>query len=113
MAREQEPYKIKWTATARIQYFDILEYWDNRNKSNRYSLALMTSIWEKVELIANEPFVAKSFLHKDIRSYPMKHYSIIYRINEQTIDILALWDNRQNPKKLLAQIKSQMPDVRE
>lgn len=36
----------------------------------------------------------------DVRIQIIKDYKIVYRIKEDLIEILTIWDTRQNPKNL-------------
>ncbi|WP_439131447.1 type II toxin-antitoxin system RelE/ParE family toxin [Polaribacter sp.] len=35
-----------------------------------------------------------------IRIRVVKHFQLVYRITDVTIEVLTVWDSRQNPKKL-------------
>ena len=58
---------IIWTRTADLQFVGILEYWANRNKSNRYSIKLVRLVSERTNQIAESPFIYKLTDFKDIR----------------------------------------------
>jgi len=38
-----------------------------------------------------------------LRKLPHRHYLIIFQVNEEAkqVEIIRIWDNRQNPAKLL------------
>lgn len=92
---------VIWTRTADQQFFDILEYWVNRNKSNTYS----TKLINRVELLTNQisktPYMFRLTDFKDTRVATLGHFSIFYKITDHEIIITTFWDNRQNPEKLL------------
>ncbi len=92
---------VRWTRTADIQYVEILEYWVKRNKSNVYSKKPIKLIAERTKQIAESPLIYKSADFKDTRVASLGNFSIFYKVTEQEILITALWDNRQDPKKLL------------
>lgn len=93
--------KIFWTQTAILQRNLVLEYWNDRNKSSEYSVKLNIAIKERILLLKNYPYIGKKTEYKDIRILPFEHYNILYRIENSRILIMAFWDNRQNPRKLL------------
>ncbi|MDY9917366.1 MULTISPECIES: type II toxin-antitoxin system RelE/ParE family toxin [Proteiniphilum] len=93
--------KVFWTQTAILQRNLVFRYWNNRNKSNEYSIKLNIEIKERILLLKSYPFIGKKTEFQDIRILPIKHYSILYKIENSRILIMAFWDNRQNPRKLL------------
>lgn len=99
--------KIVWTETAAIQRRNVLEYWVYRNQSPTYSLKLLALSNQKAELIALNPYLFKTAEFPDTRVVSMGHYSLFYKISDQSIIITAFWDNRQDPKKLLEHLTSQ------
>lgn len=97
--------KVVWTQTAARQRRGVLEYWFNRNKSNTYSIKLLSLSNEKTNVIAQNP---KLFRHADFpetRMAAMGHFSIFYKFNAKEIIVTAFWDNRQDHKKLLKELK--------
>ncbi|MGQ1948617.1 type II toxin-antitoxin system RelE/ParE family toxin [Geofilum sp. OHC36d9] len=97
--------KIFWTKTAKKQRDHIFDYWNKRNKSNSYTIKLNSAIGEKVALIKFHPEIGKTTNFGDTRAISMKHYSILYTIDNSRIIITGFWDNRQNPEKLLKFLK--------
>jgi plasmid stabilization system protein ParE len=92
---------VKWSRTADLQYLSILEYWVNRNKSATYSKKLFRSVSAKTKAIAENPNQFKISDYEDVRIAILGDYSIYFRPLPNEIIILAFWDNRQDPKKLL------------
>lgn len=92
---------IIWTRTADLQFVGVLEYLLIRNKSNIFSKKLIAKVAKRTKQIAEMPFSYKSTDFKDIRVSSMENYSIFYKVTENQIIIIAFWDNRQAPKKLL------------
>lgn len=93
--------KVFWTQTAISERNLVFQYWNERNKNNGYSIKLNMAIKERTHLLKNYPFIGKKTDYKDIRMVPLRHYSILYKIEKSRILIMAFWDNRQNPRKLL------------
>ena len=98
--------KIVWTETAARQRNSILRYWVNRNKSNSYSIKLLRLSNEKAELIASNPSLFRKADFPETHVAAMGHFSIFYKYNQKEIIITAFWDNRQDPKKLLLELKN-------
>jgi plasmid stabilization system protein ParE len=92
---------IVWTETAVRQRREILKYWTVRNGSTRYAEKLIRIIYQRIQIILENEFAGKSTNHNDTREAAMGNFSIFYRIELNKIIIMAFWDNRQNPDKLL------------
>ncbi len=97
--------KITWTATAIKQRNQVFEYWNNRNKSTVYSKKLNGKIKERVSLLKTNPHLGKVTEYEPTRAISLGHYSILYKIIESDVFVTGFWDNRQDPKKLLAALK--------
>lgn len=93
--------KVIWTKTADLQFVGILEYWHKRNKSNVYSKKLIKLVSNKTNQIAKNPFAFKSTDIENIRVAIFENFSIFFKHTDDQIIITAMWDNRQDPKKLL------------
>ncbi|MCB0488481.1 MAG: type II toxin-antitoxin system RelE/ParE family toxin [Cyclobacteriaceae bacterium] len=98
--------KIIWTETAARQRRSILEYWLHRNRSNAYSLKLLKLSNDKAVQIAANPLLYKAADFPNTRTASMSHFSLYYKITDDSIIITAFWDNRQDPKKLLEILRS-------
>lgn len=92
---------VFWTKTAIKQRNLVFKYWNNRNKSNAYSVKLNIQIKERITLLKSYPEMGKKTDFKNVKAIVMGHYSILYKIEESNILIVSFWDNRQNPNKLL------------
>lgn len=97
--------KVFWTRTAKRQRDYIFDYWNERNKSKGYSKKLNRSITERIELLKVNPEIGKATEFENLRMISMGHYSIIYDLIKSQIFIVAFWDNRQEPEKLLNLLK--------
>ncbi len=51
--------QVIWSKKALAERLEILEYWNNRNKSNRYSKKLDALFLEKIELVTLHPLIGK------------------------------------------------------
>ena len=91
---------VKWTNTAQKQFYFVLDYWIERNKSASFSQRLSGIVWDKIEFISINPLASKATEHPDTRISSLGHYSIVYKLNKDEIIVLAFWDNRQDPRKL-------------
>lgn len=96
---------IVWTLTATKQRREILEYWNNRNKSTNYSEKIISFTKARLNIVLNNPLIGKKTDFPNTRVITLGHFSIFYQFNRKYIIITGFWDNRQDPKKLLNLLK--------
>ncbi len=92
---------IVWTETAIKQRREILKYWTKRNGSTVFAEKLVKLVAKRIKVIEKHP---ESFHEADFpntRESAFGFYSLYYRLTEEQLIIMAFWDNRQDPKKLL------------
>src|SRR5690606_21394101 len=92
---------VVWTETAIKQRREILKYWTLRNNSTSYPEKLLGLIKERIETIMEYPEAGKPTSHFSTREAAMGTFSIYYKTSSSQIIIMAFWDNRQDPEKLL------------
>lgn len=100
-----EVKKIVWTTIALKQRNSTFEYWNERNKSNIYSVKLNSKIKERLVQLKYFPEIEIETIFPKTRIIYLGYYSILYQIKDQNIIITGFWDNRQDPKKLLHLLK--------
>ncbi len=93
--------KVFWTSIAIKQRNYIFEYWNERNKSNAFSIKLNEKIKRKINLLKTHPLLGLKTDFKNTRIISIGHYSILYQKIDTHIIITGIWDNRQDPQKLL------------
>jgi len=96
--------KIVWTETAAKQRREILKYWTERNKSTTYAEKLIEITAKHLKVISKNPAAFKETEFDEVRESAMGHFSIYFKITSDQIIVMAFWDNRQDPKKLLKAI---------
>ena len=92
--------QIIWSLRAQKDKREVLKYWSQRNKSNRYSKKLNELFKESIKLILEHPQVGKITDTPSVRIKIIKEYLLIYEVSETSIIILSIWDGRQDPSKL-------------
>ena len=92
--------KVIWAKEASLERNNILAYWKWHNKSNDYSKKLFALFNGAIHSIKTSPQVGKPTNRPDTKLRIVRDYFIVYRINQDTIRILSVWDTRQNPSKL-------------
>lgn len=97
--------QIIWSRLAHSDRIQILEYWIDRNKSNVYSKRLNRIFEDIADLISKHRKMGKETDVKNVRIKIIKNYFFTYRETETTIEILTIWDSRQDPSKFERIIK--------
>ena len=92
--------RIVWTNTARKARKEILEYWIKHNGFNTYSKRLSKLFRIKVALLESGHYLGKPTDFEDVRVSLVSHFSIFYKVTEEEIIIVGIWDNRRNPDDL-------------
>ena len=95
---------IVWTETAAKQRRQILKYWTKRNQSTAFAEKLIEITAKHLKVISKNPAAFKETVFDSLRESAMGHFSLYYKITETQIIVMAFWDNRQDPKKLLKEI---------
>jgi len=91
--------KIVWSTRANVELKETLEFYANRNGNTEYSLKLLTEIDKLIDTLSHSEFIGRLTANKKTRVVVMNVYLIFYETNENRIDILSFWDNRQNERK--------------
>ncbi len=96
--------KIIWSANAKADRIEILDYWIKRNKSNSYSKKLNLLFREAINLVAKNSTIGHVTIKENVRVKIVKQFSIIYEITEDSIHIHSIFDNRRNPEEFIKRL---------
>ena len=122
---------VVWTETAAQQRREILRFWAIKNKSTKYPERLIKLIKLRLKVILNNPLAftasvipestlnitstfstyavrSKLTSHHDIRVSSIGQFSIYYLITDSQLIVVAFWDNRQDPNKVLELLKKKI-----
>ncbi|MDT0646828.1 type II toxin-antitoxin system RelE/ParE family toxin [Zunongwangia sp. F260] len=92
---------ISWTPSAVKQRNQIFDYWNRRNQSLNYSRKLNTLVKDRIQILKKNPEIGVKTNFENTRALSLGHYNILYKIYTSKIIITGLWDNRQDPEKIL------------
>jgi plasmid stabilization system protein ParE len=100
--------KIIWSPAAVKNLEDIFEWLKEKNEQT--AIDIYNKLFDAVAQLTEFPQMAAtesvlSDFTLTYRSLVIKNYKIVYYIKNKTICISAVWDCRQNPKKLKVRIK--------
>ena len=107
MARKR---RIKWTQNSKLEVNIIINFFNKRNGSNRYSHYLKGEIKQTLKLVAAQPMIGYSTEYPHIRqALVIDDYSIFYHHSDELITVLVFWDNRRDPARLAYTLRNQDP----
>jgi toxin YoeB len=92
--------KIVWTLTAIQDRFKIYQYWIEKNKSNLFSERLEKLFNESAVLLSEFPEIGTQTEFQDVRVKVIRNYKLFYQFNSDSIQIIRVWDSRQDPDNL-------------
>lgn len=88
--------KIIWSNYAKEEFQKILAFYTERNGSPTYSLRILAETENRLNTLSKRAFIGRLTSNKRTRVIPMKIYLIFYEINDDIIEIVSFWDNRQD-----------------
>lgn len=91
--------QVIWSILAHNDRLEILDYWIKRNKSNSYSKKLNQIFEHTVDLISKYPKIGRQTEIEGVRYKIIRDYLFTYRESKDYIEILTIWDSRQDPEK--------------
>lgn len=91
--------EIKWSLRALYDKLEILEYWIDRNKSKSYSEKLNRLFDESLSFLVKHPKSGKPTDYKGIRVKIVRSYLLFYRITDEYIVVVRVWDSRDEKVK--------------
>jgi len=92
---------IIWTEDAKNDLSKIILFYNERNGNTLYSKKLVDAVKKTLDLLKNHPFLGLKVKNLDnYRVLIIKNYKIFYKVFPENIEIVLVWDNRQNPEKI-------------
>ena len=91
---------VIWSNRAKIKRFEILSFYNSRNKSNKFSKKLNQRINREIKLLTKSPNIGIKTDIENVRGLIIDNIVLYYEITQNTIMVLFLWDSRQNPMDL-------------
>ena len=91
--------EIIWSKRANSELINILQFYNKRNGNTNYSLKLIDEIEDILNTLSQNEYIGRLTSNKKTRVIVMKVYLIFYEINDDRIEILSFWDNRQDGTK--------------
>ena len=88
--------EIVWSDLAKLQFKTVLEFYYFRNENSNYSLKLVDDVEDLLKTLSKSEFIGRLTSNKVTRVIVMNVYLIAYEINDNQIEIVSFWDNRQD-----------------
>jgi|SRR4051812_7591237 plasmid stabilization system protein ParE len=94
-------FKVIWSDQAKFNLQQIINYLEN-NWTKKEIKTFYMKLEKTISLISSNPELFRiTNKRKNVRKCVFsKQTSIYYKVNDEEIFIVTLFDNRQNPKKL-------------
>lgn len=92
---------ILWNEDAKKDLVKIISFYNKRNGNSKYSTKLVSVIKSSLELLKTSPYLGVKVANKkNYRVLIIKEFKIFYKVTKLNIEIVLIWDSRQNPNKL-------------
>jgi toxin YoeB len=92
--------KIIWSARAKIEIIEILEFYNNRNGNTKYSRKIYSEIKVLLELCRTHNFIGKQAGSEVERVLTFGDFLIFYEVGYAEITVLTIWSSKRNPADL-------------
>ena len=91
-------FKVEWSIEAKLDLFDILEFYHSRNGNTIYSKKLSSKINKSITLLSKNLLLGKQTDDSPIRAFITGDYQIIYEVFDKLILIVMISDCRRYPE---------------
>ena len=92
--------RLIWSKNSIKERNEIFDYWNNRNKSKKFSQKLYHLFIKSIEPLKDNPEIGILNNKYHFRYILVKEYLIFYDYNDAEIIIHKIWDGRRNPENL-------------
>ncbi len=90
---------VVWSSNAKVELFEILDFYDKRNGSRNYSIKVYRGIQITINLLKRFPRLGIRTSNKNIRVVFEGDFSVFYEYLDDNIIIHSVWDNQRDPKQ--------------
>jgi plasmid stabilization system protein ParE len=92
--------KIIWSLQSKLDLITILDFYYRRNGTKIYSGKLNLSLRKAIKLLEKNSDIGVHTDIENVRNLIHGNYNIFYEVKPELIEIIAIWDGRQNPDEL-------------
>ena len=91
--------RIEWSSNAKIELFEILDFYYKRNGNKDYSIKINQNIQTTVKQLKKFPRLGIKTSEENIRVIFEGYFSIFYEPSQKQITIHSIWDNHRDPEQ--------------
>jgi len=91
---------IVWSKRAERDQLELMIYWAEHNGTTTYSEWLLENFYALASQISKNPLIGRPTIFENVRMKSVRKYQLFYEEKEDCIEILLIWDQRRDPKKL-------------
>ncbi len=92
--------KIIWSLQSKLDLFATLDYFYKRNGTKTYSRKLNLSLRKAIKLLEKNSDIGVHTDIENVRNMIHGNYNVFYEVKSELIEIITIWDSRQNPDDL-------------
>ena len=95
---------VKWTLIAADEYQSVVD-WLLLHWNEKIAMQFVANVENKIELLAKFPLMGtpSEVMPACYKTLIPPYHVIIYKLQTDSIEIIRLFDTRQNPEKLTAE----------
>ncbi len=90
---------VEWSSNAKIELFEILDFYYKRNENKNYSIKVNRNIQAIVKLLKKFPKPGIKTSEKNIRVIFEGDFSVFYEPSQKQITIHSILDNQRDPEQ--------------
>jgi plasmid stabilization system protein ParE len=90
---------IEWSNNAKIELFQILDFYYKRNGNRNYSIKVNRNVQATVKQLIRFPRLGTKTNEENIRVIFEGDFSIFYEHTQKQITIHSVWDNQRDPEQ--------------
>ena len=98
--------KVIWSFDSSMELIEIIQFYNNRNKSKDYSRKLYKTIQFELKNLDFSISMPQKTSDKKLFYFTVKHIFVGFDIIENDLNILVIIDERRNPKLISSLITS-------
>jgi plasmid stabilization system protein ParE len=97
--------QIIWTAKGLASLKEILLFYNLQNGNSIYSKKLLVQLKTSIKILEEFPFTGKPTSLKSVRELVLGRNSVFYKLVDENVYILLVWDNRMDAQYLLKKLQ--------
>ncbi len=94
--------EVRWTKIAANEFEATID-WLLKNRSSAIAVNFRDDVWNKIQRLRKQPFIGRqsAMIQNCRQTIVLPYHIIIYKIFDEHIEVIRVFDARQNPNKLI------------